>query len=93
MTDPNTPAPVDPIEAAIRALDHMLRRKEARIAELQAQLATARAEERERCAVVADKVAVDWPPAPRGRHDDWGHGWQDGAMAVAADIRVLEDEQ
>ena len=44
---------------------------------------------REACARVADQIASEWPDAPSGRHDDWRHGRQDGAMEVAAAIRAL----
>jgi hypothetical protein len=46
-------------------------------------------DELERAAELADKIADQPPRAPSGRHDDWCHGWQDGAMEVAAAIREM----
>jgi hypothetical protein len=46
-------------------------------------------DELERAAELADKIADQPPRAPSGRHDDWCHGWQDGAMEIAAAIREM----
>ena len=46
----------------------------------------ARAEEREACAKLADKIAAA-PPANDHRHIDWQSGYQDGGMEIAAAIR------
>lgn len=43
----------------------------------------------EEAAKVADEIGDEWPDAPNGRHDDWRHGRQDGAMEAAAAIREL----
>jgi hypothetical protein len=50
-------------------------------------LAVIEATDRDACAAIADKIAGEIPVAPEGRHDDWCHGWQGGAMEVAAAIR------
>lgn len=39
-------------------------------------------------AEICDGIAGDPPETPTGRNDDWQHGWQDGAMACAAEIRA-----
>lgn len=39
-------------------------------------------------AEICDTIAAEPPATPDGRHDDWQHGWQDGAMACAAEIRA-----
>lgn len=39
-------------------------------------------------AEICDAIAADPPSAPSDDHDDWQHGWQDGAMACAAEIRA-----
>ena len=62
---------------------------EARVAELEAELARVRAATLEECAKVADDIADEFPDAPRMRHEDWRHGWQDGSMNVASAIRAL----
>jgi hypothetical protein len=62
------------------------RKVRAAITALEARLADAY----ERCAKVADDIAAEWPEAPTGRHDDWRHGRQDGAMEVAAAIREVK---
>ena len=40
-------------------------------------------------AKLCDEIAARFPSAPAGRHDDWSHGWQDGAMECAAAIREI----
>jgi len=52
----------------------------AAITALEARLAAAY----DRCSRQADDIAAEWPDAPSGRH-----GWQDGAMEVAAAISAL----
>jgi hypothetical protein len=60
-----------------------------RLEELEAELARVRAATLEECAKVADDIADEFPDAPRMRHEDWRHGWQDGSMNVASAIRAL----
>lgn len=56
------------------------------VSELEDKLAEREAELAE-VPEVADKIAAEPPTTPNGRHDDWQHGWQDGAMEVAAVLR------
>jgi hypothetical protein len=44
---------------------------------------------RDQAVELADRIAENPPASPTGRHDDWQHGWQDGAMEVAAALRAV----
>ena len=75
---------------------------EARVADLQAQLATARAEERERCAKVCDTIQAEWSgrvttALGQGRlgQDDATHYFsiKHGAKQCAQAIRALSDKK